>query len=67
MADEPAASTTTWSDIHPKVAVAAIASLIAAILLPWAKQHGVDLGGQEGNIQALIAIAAGYLTPGGAS
>jgi hypothetical protein len=60
---DPVAAT-TWTDIHPKVAVAAIASLVAAIVIPWAKQHGIELGGQEGNIQALIAVVAGYLTPG---
>lgn len=56
----------TYTDIHPKVAAAAIASLAVAVVLPICKQKlGLDLSGQEGNLQALIAVLAGYFMPGG--
>jgi len=51
-------------DIHPKVAVAAIAGLLFTILAPVAAKAGIDLSGQEANLQALVMLAAGYLTPG---
>lgn len=54
----------SYSDIHPKVAAAAIASLAVAVVLPILKQKlGLDLSGQEGNLQALIAVLAGYFMP----
>jgi len=54
---------TSWTDIHPKVAVAALAALVYSILAPLAARIGIDLSGQEGNLQTLIALAAAYLTP----
>jgi len=54
---------TSWTDIHPKVAVAALAALVYSIIAPLAARVGIDLSGQEGNLQTLIALAAAYLTP----
>jgi len=54
---------TNWTDIHPKVAVGALAALVFSIISPLAKTVGIDLTGQEGNLQTLIALVAAYLTP----
>lgn len=54
---------TNWTDIHPKVAVGALAALVFSILSPLAAQIGIDLSGQESNLQTLIALGAAYLTP----
>lgn len=56
-------STTSWTDIHPKVAVGALAALVFSIIAPLAAQVGIDLSGQQTNLQTLIALAAAYLTP----